>query len=181
MSRTVSEWIHTLKPAPWQTSSRSSLVLWKRPLRFSIVSSEKSSFINMPLVHNFRALYSDKTCCLSLKFRNLAIIVLLLFATPSITVFPLRFLRSISMSRCNCRWSLMISCNFFSLCDHDSFSSSIIPSILRLFLRLRFSKSFSLSLISFKSGITGCFCCCCWSFWFCKGFEIFFLLISMKL
>ena len=82
--------------------------------------------------------------------------------------FWLRCVRSVSMSRSNCSWSLMISCNFFSLCDHDSFSSSLIPSILRLFLRLRFSKSFSLSLISFKSGITGCFCCC-WCFWFCSN------------
>ena len=71
------------------------------------------------------------------------------------------------MSRSNCNWFLMIFCNFFSLCSHDSFSSSIIPSILRLFLQLRFSKSFSLSLNTVKSGITGC--CCCWCFWFCSN------------
>ena len=70
------------------------------------------------------------------------------------------------MSRSNGSWSLMISCNFFSFCDHDSFSSSIIPSTLRLFLRLWFSKLSSLSLISFKSGITGCYCYCWWCFWF---------------
>ena len=60
----------------------------------------------------------------------------------------------------------MISCIFFSLCDHDSFSSSITSSIFRLFLRRCFSKSFRLSLISFKSDITGC---CCWCFWFCNN------------
>lgn len=76
----------------------------------------------------------------------------------------------------------MIPCNYFSLCSHDSFYSSIIPSILnnlnnqpiidnhgnqknRLFQRLRFSKLFSLSLIS---RIAGC-CCCSWCVWFCNN------------
>ena len=36
------------------------LDLSKRPLRFSIVSLEKSSFISMPVVHNFRTLYKNK-------------------------------------------------------------------------------------------------------------------------
>ena len=140
-------------------SSCSSLALWKRPLRFPIVSSEKSSFINIFFVHKFCALYLDKNCCLSLKFKNWTIIVLLLPQVPSILVFPLRCVRSNSMFRLNCCWSLMISCNFFLICNQDSLSSSIIPSILRLFLRLRFFKSFSLFLISFKSDITSCRYC----------------------
>ena len=114
------------------------------------------------MVHNFCTFYSNKTSCIFLKFRNLAIIVLFLFEAPSIIVFLLQCARSISMSRSNCNWFLMISCNFFSLCDHNPFCSSIIPLILRLSLQLRFSKSFSLSLISFIIGITGC----CWYFWF---------------
>ena len=51
-------------------SCRSFLALGDRPLRFLIVYSEKSSFINKPFVGNFCALHLVKLP----EFRNLAII-----------------------------------------------------------------------------------------------------------
>ena len=159
-------------------STRSFLALWMRPLRFSIVSWEKSSFINIRLVHNFHVLCLDKTSCLSLKFRNLTIISSS-FIWSSVYHY---FSTTVCTFNFNILFELYLIfndfCNLFSVCDHDSFSSSTAPSILRLFLRLRLSKLFNLSLLSIKPGITGC---CCWwrCFWFCSN-SLFRLSRALK-